>query len=58
MNDKFFIDTNILVYAHDTEHPQKQQKAQSVIFEGIRLEKAVISTQVISEFYVTITQKD
>lgn len=57
MSDKFFIDTNILVYAHDAENPQKQQKAQSVIFEGIRLEKAVISTQVISEFYVIITQK-
>ena len=57
MNDKFFIDTNILVYAHDTEDTVKQQKAQAVIFEGIRSEKAVISTQVISEFYVIITKK-
>ena len=57
MSDKFFIDTNILVYAHDTEDPEKQQKAQAVIFEGIRSDKAVVSTQVISEFYVIITQK-
>ena len=57
MSDKFFIDSNILVYAHDTENPEKQQQAQTVIFDGIRLENAVISTQVLSEFYVTITQK-
>ena len=57
MSDKFFIDSNILVYAHDTENLEKQQQAQAVIFEGIRSENAVISTQVLSEFYVSITQK-
>ena len=57
MSDKFFIDSNILVYAHDTENLEKQQQAQTVIFEGIRFENAVLSTQVLSEFYVSVTKK-
>ena len=55
--DKYFIDTNILVYAHDSQSPQKQTKAQEVIFNGLRFGTGVISTQVLSEFFVTITRK-
>jgi predicted nucleic acid-binding protein len=57
MSDKHFIDTNILVYAHDSATPDKQKKAQEVIFEGLRNGTGVISTQVLSEFYVTVTKK-
>lgn len=55
--EKYFIDTNVLVYAHDTRDASRQSKAQGVIFDGLRLGTAVISTQVLSEFFVTITQK-
>lgn len=54
---KYFIDTNVLVYAHDTQDARKQSKAQEIIFNGLRLGAAVISTQVLSEFFVAITQK-
>ena len=57
MKDKYFIDTNILVYAHDTAHLDKQLKAQEVIFSGLRKGNAVISTQVLNEFFVIVTQK-
>ncbi len=56
-DQKYFIDTNIMVYAHDDRYPDKQDKAQGVIFDGLRLGVAVTSTQVLNEFLVTITQK-
>ena len=55
--EKYFIDTNVLVYAHDTRDVRKQSKAQKIIFDGLRMGTGVISTQVLSEFFVTITQK-
>ncbi|MCF6334471.1 MAG: hypothetical protein L3J12_01855 [Spirochaetales bacterium] len=50
-------DTNIIVYAHDKKYPCKQEKAQELIFNGMRENSAVISAQVLSEFWVTVTQK-
>ncbi len=57
MNGKYFIDTNIIVYAHDSDYPGKQIPAQKIIFDGMRGNKGVISAQVLSEFFVTITKK-
>ncbi|RKX88241.1 MAG: PIN domain nuclease [Spirochaetes bacterium] len=57
MSDRYFIDTNILVYAHDNKYPKKQIKAQKLIFNGMRENSAVISAQVLSEFFVTVTKK-
>ena len=57
MKDKYFIDTNILVYANDRSEKQKQKRAQEIIFDGIAKENIVISSQVLSEFYVTVTKK-
>jgi len=57
MNGKYFIDTNVIVYAHDVEHPQKRMHAQEIIFTRMRSHTAVISAQVLSEFFVTITKK-
>jgi len=57
MSDKYFIDTNILVYANDNSASEKQQAAKKIILDGIRKNTIVISTQVLSEFYVTVTQK-
>ncbi len=55
--DKFFLDTNLLVYANDGTDPQKQEIARSLILDGIRNGNAVLSTQVLSEFWVTVTKK-
>lgn len=53
----YFLDTNILVYANDGTDASKQAAAIRLITDGIRNGKAVISTQVLSEFWVTVTQK-
>ncbi len=57
MKDKFFIDTNIIVYANDSSDKNKQLKAKQLILDGIRSGKIVVSTQVLSEFYFVSTQK-
>jgi predicted nucleic acid-binding protein len=57
MSGKYFIDTNIIVYSHDDAYPEKKEKAQALIFTGLREKSGVISAQVLSEFFVTITKK-
>ena len=57
MKDRYFMDTNIIVYAHDNKYPHKQKKAQELIFNGMRENSAVISAQVLSEFFVTVTKQ-
>jgi predicted nucleic acid-binding protein len=57
MRDKIFVDTNILVYAHDLSDGDRHAKASAII-EGLwEEETGVISTQVLQEFYVTVTRK-
>ena len=57
MSDKFFLDTNILVYAHDVEDTVKQARSQELIYGAIREGNGVISPQVLSEFFVSVTRK-
>ena len=57
MRDKYFIDTNILVYANDSSDKDKQRKAKKIVLDGIREESIAVSTQVLSEFLVTVTRK-
>ena len=57
MSGSFFLDTNILVYAHDASEPAKQSKSQDLIFAAVRCGLGVISPQVLSEFFVTVTRK-
>jgi predicted nucleic acid-binding protein len=52
-----FVDTNILVYAHDRSEPAKQPVAQALL-EGLWHDRAgVLSTQVLQELYVVATRK-
>ena len=54
---KVFIDTNILVYAMDKFHPEKQSYCRDLLNSlNVKL-RGVISTQVMQEFYVTATKK-
>ncbi|MEK7375322.1 MAG: PIN domain-containing protein [Thermodesulfobacteriota bacterium] len=57
MSDRIFVDTNILVYAHDLSAGDRHAKASAVIESLWEAETGVISTQVLQEFYVTITRK-
>jgi len=53
---KFFLDTNILVYAYDRTELQRQEKALQLLDEALAGSGA-ISAQVLGEFYVTVTRK-
>jgi predicted nucleic acid-binding protein len=55
--DKIFIDTNILVYAHDVDAGEKHRIAQAVLLELWEKHTGVLSVQVLQEFYVTMTRK-
>jgi predicted nucleic acid-binding protein len=57
MSDRIFVDTNILVYAHDLSAGDRHAKASAVIESLWEAETGVISTQVLQEFYVTVTRK-
>ncbi len=53
----YFLDTNVLVYANDRTEEAKQSAAIQLITDGIHTGRAVISAQVLGEFWVTVTQK-
>ena len=55
--DKIFVDTNVLVYAHDVDAGQKHQIAQGLLIELWNNRTGVLSVQVFQEFYVTVTRK-
>ena len=57
MSDRIFVDTNILVYAHDLSAGERHDRAYAIIESLWEAETGVISTQVFQEFYVTITRK-
>ncbi|MCL6559897.1 MAG: PIN domain-containing protein [Firmicutes bacterium] len=56
-SDRQFIDTNILVYAHDTSAAEKHTVAKTLVSEIWRSGNGCLSVQVLQEFYVTVTQK-
>jgi len=51
------VDTNILVYAHDLSAGDRHAKASAIMESLWEAQTGVISTQVLQEFYVTITRK-
>lgn len=52
-----FVDTNVLVYAYDSDEPTKQERAVELLERLGDEGRLVISTQVLQEFYVTVTRK-
>ena len=57
MTAKAFVDTNILVYAHDLDAGKKHLIARKAVSELWESRSGVLSTQVLQEFYVTLTRK-
>jgi len=55
--DRCFVDTNVLVYAHDTSSPAKREVAGRIIRELWDSATGILSTQVLQEFFVTVTRK-
>ena len=52
-----FVDTNILIYAHDVSAGQKHDRAQQLIRDLWQSGQGCLSIQVLQEFYVNVTQK-
>lgn len=57
MNDKTFVDSNILIYAHDVDAKAKHEKARVVLRDLWLERRGALSMQVLQEFYVNVTRK-
>ena len=57
MSDKTFVDTNILIYAHDIDAKAKHQIAKTILSELWTERTGALSLQVLQEFYVNVTRK-
>jgi len=57
MSDKYFVDTNILVYAHDTSAGTKHDRAKALVEDLWSQRSGVVSTQVLQELCVNIRRK-
>jgi predicted nucleic acid-binding protein len=54
---KTFVDTNVLVYAHDTDAGPRHATAKALLAELWDSRDGSLSTQVLQEFYAVVTQK-
>jgi predicted nucleic acid-binding protein len=52
-----FVDTNVLVYAHDRSETVKQPIARSLLARLWQDRTGAVSTQVLQELYVVVTRK-
>lgn len=52
-----FVDTNVVVYAHDTSAGDKHMRAKQLLAELWSGGNGCLSVQVLQEFYVIITRK-
>jgi len=57
MSDKFFVDTNILVYAHDSTQGEKHERAQALVETLWESGNGIISTQVLQELCINLRRK-
>ena len=57
MSARYYVDTNLLLYAHTAGRGEKERKARALI-EGLWQDRSgVVSTQVLQEFYVNVCRK-
>lgn len=57
MSDRTFVDTNVLIYAHDVDAKTKHELAKAVLRQLWSGRTGVLSLQVLQEFYVNVTRK-
>jgi len=56
IGERWFFDTNVLVYLFDAKAPDKQAVARSLWDRACREAAPVLSTQVLQEFFATVTK--
>jgi predicted nucleic acid-binding protein len=54
---KVFVDTNIIVYAYDVSAGEKHKKAVAIMKDMWSTGNGIISSQVLQEFFVSVTKK-
>ena len=57
MNERVFLDTNVLVYADDLDAGDKRDRARELLRTALTGGTGVISTQVLQEFFSVTTRK-
>ena len=57
MNGREFLDTNVLIYAHDARDERKRARARELIRRLLRERRGVLSLQVLQEFFAAATRK-
>lgn len=57
MPDKCFVDTNVLMYAHDTTAGVKHERARALVERLWHDRSGVVSTQVLQELVVNLRRK-
>lgn len=57
MSDKYFVDTDILIYAHDNAGGAKHDRAKVIVERLWHERSGVVSTQVLQEFCVNLRRK-
>jgi predicted nucleic acid-binding protein len=57
MNAKTFVDTNVLIYAHDVDARTKHEIARAILRKLWSERTGALSPQVLQEFYVNVTRK-
>lgn len=57
MSDRCFLDTNVLMYAHDASAGEKHLRARSLVAELWETRTGVVSTQVLQELAVNLRKK-
>ena len=54
---RVFLDTNVLLYADDLDAGPKRETARAILRAAYRERNGVLSTQVLSEYFVNATRK-
>jgi predicted nucleic acid-binding protein len=51
MPSRFFLDTNVFIYAFDRKAPAKSKTAAELIRRGVNTGEGIVSYQVVQEFF-------
>ena len=57
MSVRTFVDSNVLIYAYDSQAEFKQAVAKNLLHDLWETRDGVLSVQVLQEFYVNVTRK-
>jgi predicted nucleic acid-binding protein len=57
MTGEVLVDSNVLVYAYDRSEPEKQRSAVALLDRMVAAGVGVLTTQVMAEFFVSVTRK-